>query len=80
MAIRYPAAHMNAAMKSIGTMEIAPPFRNNLEVGGSKVTSVLVQYPTGGHGVIFQKSGGRALAHSFLFRVATEGAPLIEKN
>jgi hypothetical protein len=49
-------------------------------VGGSKVTSVLVQYAKGTHGIIFQKKGGRALAHSFLFRVATEGVPLIESD
>ncbi len=80
MAIRYPAAHKNAAMNAIGTMEIAPPFRNNLEVNGSKVTSVLVQYAQGDHFIVFKKNGGRALAHSFLFRVATEGVPLIEKH
>ena len=79
MAIRYPHAHKSAAMEAIGTMVIAPPFRNNLAVGGKKVTSALVQYPKGDHFIIFDKNGGQALAHSFLFRVATEGEPLIEK-
>lgn len=78
MAIRYPAVHKSAAMEAIGTMVIAPPFRNNLAVGGKKVTSVLVQYAKGNHFIVFSKKGGQNLAHSFLFRVATEGEPLIE--
>ena len=78
VAIRYPAVHKNAAMKAIETLVIAPPFRNNLQVGQDKVTSVLVQYEKGTHGVIFKNAKATKLAYNFLFRVATEGVPLIE--
>lgn len=77
LAIRYPSVHKNEAMEAIGTLVIAPPFNNNLLVGGSKTTGALVQYPDGGHGAIFGKDG-TALSHDFLFKVATEGVPWVK--